>query len=120
VNFGRGGLKKVVDDEDARHVEAMHSASIAGICIRRENLKPIKFGVGFWPMVFKCEKKGKLYSKDLEIVDRNVRQVTQWSDLVDDKTSFVEVVCENYEALVRENRKKISEDGLGDQTQGMQ
>jgi hypothetical protein len=42
VNFGRGGLKKIVEEEDAKHVEAMHYAASAGICVGRENLKLIK------------------------------------------------------------------------------
>jgi hypothetical protein len=112
VNFERGGLKKIVEMEDRRHVEAMHYAASAGISVGRENLKTIKPRAGFWPMVFKCEKKGKIGSEDLENADRNVRRVTGWSDPVLDKTSFAEVVCENYEALVEEKRKRTGdEDG---------
>jgi hypothetical protein len=112
VNFGRGGLKKIIEMEDRRYVEAMHYAASAEISVRRENLKTIKPGAEFWPTVFQCEKKGKIDSEDLEIVDQNVRRVTGWSDPVNDKTSFAEVVCENYEALVEEKRKRTGdEDG---------
>ena len=31
-------------------------------------------------------------------------------DPVDDKTSFAEVVCDNYEALVEEKRKRTNEE----------
>lgn len=48
MNFGRGGLKKVVETEDARHVEAMDYADSAEIHIRGENLKTIKAHTGFW------------------------------------------------------------------------
>ena len=44
ANFGRGGLKKIVEEEDARHVEAMHYAASAEIRVGRENLKTIKPG----------------------------------------------------------------------------
>ena len=27
VNFGRGGLKKIIEEEDVRHAEAMHYAA---------------------------------------------------------------------------------------------
>jgi hypothetical protein len=57
VNFGRGSLKKIVEEEDARHVEAMHYVASAGICIGRENVKMINLGVGFWPTVFESENK---------------------------------------------------------------
>ena len=110
VNFGRGGLKKIIEEEDARHVEAMHYAASAGIRVGRENLKTIKPGVGFWPTVFECEKKGKIDLEDLKLANRNVRRVTGWSDPIDDKTSFAEVVCDNYEALVEEKRKRTDEE----------
>ena len=73
-------------------------------------METIKSSAGFWPTVFECEKKGKIDSEDLELADRNVKRVTGWSDPVDDKTSFAEVVCENYEALVEEKRKRTGED----------
>jgi hypothetical protein len=110
VNFGRGGLKKIVEEEVARHVEAMHSVASTRICVGKENLKSITPRSGFWPTVFECEKKGKIDSEDLEIADRNVRRVTGWSDPVDDKTSFAEVMCENYEALFKEKKKRIGEE----------
>jgi hypothetical protein len=110
VNFGKGGMKKIVEMEDGRHVEAIHYASSAGISVGRENLKTIKPGAGFWPTVFECEKKGKIDSEDLEIADRNMRRVTRWTDPVDDKTTFAEVVCENYEALVEEKRERTGDE----------
>jgi hypothetical protein len=59
VNFGRGGMKKIIEEEDAQHVDAMHYAATAGIRVARENLKPIESRVGFWPTVFECKKKRK-------------------------------------------------------------
>jgi hypothetical protein len=47
VNFGRGGLKKIMEEEDMRHVKAMHYAASAGIRVRRENLKTMKSSAGF-------------------------------------------------------------------------
>ena len=99
-----------MEEEDARHVEAMHYAASTGIRVGRENVKTIKPGVVFWPIVFECEKKGKIDLEDLKLVDRNVRRVTGGSDLVDNDTSFAEVLCDNYEPLVNEKRKRISED----------
>ena len=110
VNFGRGGLKKIVEEEDARHVEAMHYAASAGIRVGKENLKMIKPGAGFWPTVFECEEKGKINSEDLKLADRNVRRATGWSDPIDENTSFAEVVCDTYEALVEEKRKRTGEE----------
>jgi hypothetical protein len=39
INFRRGGLKKLVEEEDARHVDAIHYVAIAGMRVRQENLK---------------------------------------------------------------------------------
>ena len=35
---------------------------------------------------------------------RRVREVTGWSDPVEEKTSFVEAACLNYEVLVEDKR----------------
>ena len=43
VNFGRGRLKRIVEEEDAKYVESMHYAASSGIRVGRENLKII------WP-----------------------------------------------------------------------
>jgi hypothetical protein len=113
VNFGKGGMKKIVEEEDVQHVDAMHYAATAGIRVERENLKPIETRVGFWPTVFECEKKGRVDSEDLELAGQNVKRVTGWADPVDNITSFVEVMCDNYEALMDEKRKRTTdEDGV--------
>ena len=88
----------------------MHYAASAGVRVGRENLKTIKPGVEFWPTVFDCEKKGKIELEDLKLANRNVQRVTGWSDPIDDKTSFAEVVCDNYEALVEEKRTRTDEE----------
>ena len=110
VNFGSGGMKKIVEEEDAKHVVAMHYAATAGIRVRRENLKLIETRGGFWPTVFEFEKKGKFGSKDLQLAGGNVKRVTGWSDPVDNNTSFAEVICDNYEVLVEERRKRMGEE----------
>ena len=97
--------EKDLGRERSKAFRAMHYAASAGILVERENLKKIKPGVGFWPTVFECEKKGKINFEDLKLADRNVRRVTRWSDPVDNNTSFAEVVCDNYEALVEEEEK---------------
>jgi hypothetical protein len=48
--------------------------------------------------------------EDLKLADENVECVTGWTDLVDNITSFVEVVCDNYEALVDEKRRRTGDE----------
>ena len=69
-NFGRGGLKKIVKEEDSRHVKAMHYARIR---VGRENLRTIKKTAGFWPTLFECKEKGKINSEELKLADGNVK-----------------------------------------------
>jgi hypothetical protein len=76
VNFRKGEMKKIIEQEDTQHVDAMHYAAIAGIRVGRENLKPIETRVGFWSTVFECIKKGRIDSEDLELAGRNVKHVT--------------------------------------------
>jgi hypothetical protein len=47
INFGRGGSKKLAEEEDARHVDAMHYAATVGIRVGRENLKSARTEIGF-------------------------------------------------------------------------
>jgi hypothetical protein len=88
-------MKKIVEEEDAKHVEAMHYAAMAGIRVGRENMKTIKSEAGLWPTVFEYGKKGKFGSEDFQLANRNVKSVTGWSDPVNNNTSFVEVLCDN-------------------------
>jgi hypothetical protein len=100
----------LIDEEDVRHVEAMHYTATVKIRVRREDLKPIKTIAGFWPTVFAYEKKGKIDSKDLEFTGRNVKRVTGWTDPINNITSFAKVVCNNYKALMDEKRKRTADD----------
>ena len=60
VNFGRGGLKKSMDEADVSHVEAIHYAASAGIRIGKEKLGMIKPGTGFGPPSSNTKIKGRL------------------------------------------------------------
>jgi hypothetical protein len=57
VNFGRGGLKKIVEMEDGRHVEAIHYAASARISGGRENLKRMELDFGQWSSSARRRKK---------------------------------------------------------------
>jgi hypothetical protein len=106
-------MKKIVEEEDVQHVDAMQYAATVGIQARQENLKPIETRAGFWLTIFVYKKKGKIHSEDFELGGQNVKRVTGWADPVDNITSFAEVVCDNYEALVDEKRKRTGdEDGV--------
>ena len=106
VNFGRGGLKKSMDEADVSHVEAIHYAASAGIRIGKEKLGMIKPGTGFWPTVLEYKNKGKINSDDAKLANLHVRDLTGWADPVDNNTISAEVICETHEVFVDEKRKR--------------
>mgnify|MGYP000217462279 FL=1 len=46
----------------------------------------------------------KLKKEDVNHAEKRVQEITGWSDPVEEKTGFIEVVCQNYEVLVEERR----------------
>ena len=111
VNFGRGGMKKAMEDADATHVDAMHYAASAGIRVGKDKTEAARAGAKFWTSVLEYEKKGKVTSNEVELADRSVQSITGWSDPVDDNTILAEVMCDNHEVFVEEKRKRIEEQG---------
>ena len=54
----------------------------------------------------------KLMKEEADCVERWVREVTGWSDPVEEKIVFMDVVCENYDVLMDEKRpEKVGEAG---------
>ena len=107
VNFGRGGLKKVMEDAEATRVDAMHYAASAGIRVGKDKSEVTRSGTRFWSTVLEYEKKGKITSDEVELADRSVQGRTGWSDPVDDNTILAEVMCDNHEVFVDEKRKRM-------------
>ena len=69
VNFGIGGMKKAMEDADATHVDAMHYAASAGIRVGKDKTEAARAGAKFWTSVLEYEKKGKVTSSEVELVD---------------------------------------------------
>ena len=46
----------------------------------------------------------------MKLANPNVKRVAGWSNPVDNNTSFAEVVCDSYEALMHERRKRMSDE----------
>ena len=59
---------------------------------------------GFWPVSLETISGGGLQKEDAEHVDELVREVTGWSDPVEESIGFVEAACKNYEALIDERQ----------------
>ena len=70
VNFGRGGMKKAMEDADATHVDAMHYAASARIRLGKDKIEATRAGEKFWTSVLEYEKKGKATSRKVELADQ--------------------------------------------------
>ena len=68
---------------------------------------------GFWPVILETLSGRKLQKEEAEHADKRVREVTGWSDPVEESTGFVEAACKNYEALIDERRAGKTGTGAG-------
>ena len=53
--------------------------------------------------------KGRFCVDDAYEAEQRIQAMTSWNDLVDEKTSLVGGICQNYEVLVKEKRKRPNE-----------
>mgnify|MGYP000235156717 CR=1 FL=1 len=96
-------MKRLTEEATPRHVEVIQYSASIGIRVRGENAKSGK-DVGFWPMVLDGFYEKKLMKEEADRAERRVREVTGWSDPIEERTSFVEATCQNYEVLVDNKR----------------
>ena len=97
------GMKKLMEEAAARHVEAVHYSASAGIHVGEKAAKP-ETKLGFWPVILKTLSEGRLQKGEAERAKESVHEVSGWSDPIEESTGFVEAACWNYEALIDERR----------------
>ena len=103
TNFGRGGMKRLMEEAAARHVEVIHYSASADICVGEKATKPDSKS-GFWTAILETLSGGRLQKEEVEHANERVREVTGWSYPVEESTGFVEAACKNYEALIDKRR----------------
>ena len=59
TNFGRGGMKRLMEEAAARHVEAIHYSYSASIHVGEKASKPDSKS-GFWPVILETLSGGRL------------------------------------------------------------
>ena len=79
----------MMEEAVARHVQAIHYSASAGIRVGEKVTKPDSKS-GFWPVILKTLFGGRLQKEEAEHADERVRDVTGWSDPVEESTGFVE------------------------------
>jgi hypothetical protein len=109
LNVGQGGMKRLMEEAAAHHAETVHSLASAGIQVGGEETQKMMDSV-FWPMVLGGLARVRLKKEEADRAERWVKEVTGWSNPVEEKTGFVEAACQNYEVLIDDKRAKGPEE----------
>ena len=96
-------MKRLMEEAVAWHVKAVHYSASASIRIG-EKMTKTDSNSGFWPVILETLSGGRLQKEEAEHAEERVREVTGWSDSVEESTGFVEDACRNYKALIDERR----------------
>ena len=90
-----------MEEATTRHLDIIHYSASAGIRVGSDEVRKTKDS-GFWPLMLEGLAGVRLTKEEANCAERQVREVTGWSDPVEEKTSFVEVACQNYKVLVED------------------
>jgi hypothetical protein len=89
LNVGRGGMKRLMEEAAARHAETVHYSASAGIRVGGEETRKM-IDSRFWPTVLGGVTGVRLKKEKADRAEKQVKEVTGWSDPVEEKTGFVE------------------------------
>ena len=95
-------MKRIMEEAATHHVEAIHYSILAGICVSGEKATGSGAESGFWPLLLEGFHGKKLKKEEVNRAERRVREVTGWSDPVEDKIGFVEAAWQNCKVLVKD------------------
>ena len=112
LNQGQGGMRRLMEEAEARHVEAIHCSVSAGIRVGKEVRRQEEKEIDFWPSILGSLSRGKFKREEADEAERRVQEATGWKDPVEEKTGIVEAACQNYEVMVEE-KKLGNGDGAG-------
>ena len=90
-----------MEEAATRHTEAIHYSASVGIRVGT-NDGPSPKDSRFCPLVLECLSGVRLRKEEVDHAEKRVQEVTGWNDPVEEKTSFVEAACQNYEVLVED------------------
>ena len=96
-------MKRLMEEAVARHTETVHYSASAGIRVGDSKAQKAS-EAGFWPTMMEGLAGARLRKDEADRAEKQVQEVTGWSDPVEEKTGFVEAACQNYEALLEDKR----------------
>jgi hypothetical protein len=92
LNVGWGGMKWLMEEAVAHHAETLHYSASAGIRVSGEETRRVADS-GFWPTVLGGLIGVRLKGEEANRAEKRVKEVTGWSDPVEEKTGLVEAAC---------------------------
>ena len=96
----------MMEEMEENRVNGVYYSSSTGIRAGHETTAQESQAGESWPIILNQVGKGKLCMNEAFKAERRVQAMTEWEDLVEGKSSFVEVMCQNYDVLVEEKRKR--------------
>ncbi|MCO5575296.1 hypothetical protein L7F22_029096 [Adiantum nelumboides] len=114
TNFGKGGMKKLVDDMVASHAISAVEAAAYGLKVEPSMNRESKSFDGayeeigdLWPTAMELAAKGKLTKETLHEAGDCIRMETGWGDPVDALSIHAYITkCKAHEAIVEEKRRR--------------
>ena len=92
LKVGRGGMKRLMEEAATRHAETVHYSASARIRVGGGEARKTN-GAGFWPTMLEGLAVARLRKEETNRAEKRVREVTGWSDPVEEKTGFVKAAC---------------------------
>ena len=86
----------MMEEAAARHAETVHYSASAGIRVGGSKARK-ESKVGFCPTMLEGLAGARLKKDEADRAEKRVREITGWSDPVEEKTGFVEAAYQNYE-----------------------
>ena len=84
------------------NIQCRHYLVSVGIRVGGEKSAASESSTGFWPLLVEGLSGVRLRKYEVDRAERQAQEGTKWSDPVEEKTGFVEAVCQNYEVLVED------------------
>ena len=81
LNTGRDGMKRLIEEAAARHVEGNNYSVSAGIRVGGDETRKAKDS-GFWPLVLEGLSGVRLKKEEADRAEQRVQEVTGWDDPV--------------------------------------
>ena len=100
LKFGRGGMKKLMEDAKRETTQAIQSVATLGLCVEDSYGRS-----SFWQDVVEYAIKGKVQVDEFKRVGDAIQNITGWNDRVDALSTFAQVNARD--VLVEETHKRV-------------